>query len=169
MEKSIILRGINLTQETIIMQEITLHWRVHDQEHSYPVRLTDEVAIGRRDECEVVLPFATISRRHALIYAENNTFYVRNLSQTNTVKINEDTRLTHNETIKLESGMVIRLGPVELTVKGLEPQPNNQDMTNKTLKIRCANCYQVTDYNPESFCPWCGMSLAGSQTVVGIE
>lgn len=151
------------------MIEIKLHWRLHDQEHSYPIRLTDEVAIGRRDDCEIVLPFATISRRHALIYAENTTFYVRNLSQTNTIRINEETRLNHNETAALESGTVIRLGPVELTVEMHEPQPNYDQMANKTLKIRCSNCGQVTDYNPESFCPWCGMSLAGSQTVVGIE
>ena len=152
------------------MLEIILHWRLHDTDHSYPIRLTEEVAIGRRDECEIVLPFATISRRHALIYAEDTTFYIRNLSQTNTVRINDELRLTHNETAPLESGTTIRLGPVELTVKGLvKPKNDYQDMAQKTLKIRCSNCGQVTDYNPESFCPWCGMSLAGSQTVVGIE
>jgi predicted component of type VI protein secretion system len=149
------------------MLEITLHWSLHDQEHSYTVRSTDEVAIGRRDECEVVLPFATISRRHALIYAQGTTFYVRNLSQTNTVRINNETRLSYDQAMPLKSGDVVRLGPVELTVKGRETQPNYDEMANRTLKIRCSNCGQVTDYNPESFCPWCGMSLAGSQTVIG--
>lgn len=151
------------------MQEITLQWHLHDQDHSYTVRSTDEVAIGRRDDCEIVLPFATISRRHALIYAQGDTFYVRNLSHTNTVRVNDEDRLTHNQTAILESGDIIRLGPVELTVKAQEPAPDYDEMAKKTLKIRCSNCGQVTDYNPESFCPWCGMSLAGSQTVFGIE
>ncbi len=151
------------------MQEMTLHWRLHDQDHSYIVRSTDKVAIGRRDECEIVLPFATISRRHALIYTQNDRFFVRNLSQTNTVRVNEENRLTHNQTTSLQSGDIIRVGPIELTIEGQDPQPNYDEMANKTLKIRCSNCGQVTDYNPESFCPWCGMSLAGSQTVVGME
>jgi predicted component of type VI protein secretion system len=151
------------------MLEITLHWHLNNEEHSYNIRTTDEVAIGRRDECEIVLPFATVSRRHALIYAQDSTFYIRNLSQTNTIRIDEDIRLTYEQTAPLQSGTLIRLGPVELTVIGKEQDNRHQDMANKTLKIRCSNCGQVTDYNPESFCPWCGMSLAGSQTVVGME
>jgi predicted component of type VI protein secretion system len=114
------------------MLEITLHWSLHDQEHSYTVRSTDEVAIGRRDECEVVLPFATISRRHALIYSQGTTFYVRNLSQTNTVRVNDKTRLSYDQAMPLKSGDVVRLGPVELTVKGQETQPNYDEMANRT-------------------------------------
>ncbi|MFZ0545791.1 MAG: FHA domain-containing protein [Candidatus Promineifilaceae bacterium] len=149
--------------------EINLHWQLHDHAHSYTIHATDEVTIGRREECEVVLPFATISRRHALIYAQDDTFYIRNLSQTNTVRVNEDDRLTYDQTAPLHSGDVIRLGPIELKVESPEQQDDLTALKNKTLKIRCSNCGQVTDYNPESFCPWCGMSLAGSQTVVGIE
>lgn len=151
------------------MLEITLNWQVHDHPHTYNVRSTDEVTLGRREECEVVLPFATVSRRHALVYAQGETFYVRNLSQTNTVRVNDEERLAYNETAPLQSGDIIRLGPVEIKVEGLERQEDLMAMKNKTLKIRCSNCGQVTDYNPKSFCPWCGMSLAGSQTVVGIE
>ena len=151
------------------MKEITLHWQLHDQAHSFPIKLNDEIAIGRREECEIVLPFATISRKHALIYTEESTFYIRNLSKTNTVRLNEDNRLTFNQSASLENGSTIRLGPVELTVIFPEAKVDYEEMANKTLKIRCSNCGQVTDYNPESFCPWCGMSLAGSQTVFGIE
>ena len=151
------------------MLEITLNWLLHDHPHTYTVHSTDEVTLGRLEECEVVLPFATVSRRHALIYAQDGTFYIRNLSQTNTVRVNDDDRLAYNEIAPLQAGDVIRLGPVEIKIEGLEKQEDLMAMKNKTLKIRCSNCGQVTDYNPESFCPWCGMSLAGSQTVVGIE
>lgn len=151
------------------MLELTLNWQVHDHSHSHTVRTAEEVTIGRRDECDIVLPFATVSRRHALIYSRDETFYVRNLSQTNTVRINGEDRLTFNQSASLNAGDVIRLGPVEITVEGLERQADLEAMKSRKLKIRCSNCGQVTDYNPESFCPWCGMSLAGSQTVVGIE
>lgn len=151
------------------MLEITLNWQLHDHAHSHKVGLDDEVTLGRRDECDIVLPFATVSRRHAQIFSQDGNFYIRNLSQTNTVRVNEDERLTHDQTAALNAGDMIRIGPIEIKVEGLEAQEDLMAMKNKTLKIRCSNCGQVTDYNPESFCPWCGMSLAGSQTVVGIE
>jgi predicted component of type VI protein secretion system len=99
-----------------------------------------------------------------MVYASEGTFYVRNLSQTNTVRINDDNRLGYEESASLGPGDILRLGPVEIHVKA-----NNviEELQNRTLKIRCSNCGQVTDYKPESFCPWCGMSLAGSQTVIG--
>jgi predicted component of type VI protein secretion system len=151
------------------MLEIILNWQLHNQTHSHTIRAGDEVTFGRRDDCDIVLAFATISRRHAQIYSQEGAFYIRNLSQTNTVRVNNDDRLTHQQTALLQPGDVIRLGPVEITVEALEEQKEMEAMKNRTLKIRCSNCGQVTDYNPESFCPWCGMSLAGSQTVVGIE
>ena len=151
------------------MLEITLKWQLHDHTHSHTIRAGEEVTLGRRDDCDVVLAFATISRRHAQIYSQAGKFFIRNISQTNTVRINDDDRLSLNQSAPLKSGDMIRLGPVEITVEGLEEQKDLMAMENRTLKIRCSNCGQVTDYNPESFCPWCGMSLAGSQTVVGIE
>lgn len=151
------------------MLEITLNWQLHDHAHTHTVRAGEEVTLGRREECDIVLPFATVSREHAQIYSEAGLFYIRNLSQTNTVRVNEEERLTQNQTASLNPGDVIRLGPIEITVECLEEQKELEAMKNRTLKIRCSNCGQVTDYNPESFCPWCGMSLAGSQTVVGIE
>lgn len=151
------------------MLEITLNWTLHEQAHSHKVRLTDQVTLGRRDDCDIVLPFATVSRNHAQIYAKDGTFYIRNLSRTNTVRVNDEERLAYNQTAPLQSCDIIRVGPVELKVEGLEQQSDLEAMKSRTLKIRCSNCGQVTEYNPESFCPWCGMSLAGSQTVVGIE
>lgn len=151
------------------MLEITLRWQVQDHTHTHKVRAGEEVTIGRREDCDVVLPFATISRQHAQIYSVSGVFHIRNLSQTNTVRVNDDDRLAHNQTASLNSGDVIRLGPIEIKIEGMEEQKDLEAMKNRTLKIRCSNCGQVTDYNPESFCPWCGMSLAGSQTVVGIE
>jgi predicted component of type VI protein secretion system len=151
------------------MLELTLKCQLHNHEHSHTIHSGQEITLGRRDDCDVVLPFATISRRHAKIYSEDGIFHIRNLSQTNTVRVNEENRLTHNQAISLKSGDIIRLGPIDIMVEGLEEQKDLEAMKHKTLKIRCSNCGQVTDYNPESFCPWCGMSLAGSQTVVGIE
>jgi len=151
------------------MLEITLNWQLHDHKHTHTIRSGQEATLGRRDDCDIVLPFATISRRHAQIFSQDGRFHIRNLSQTNTVRVNEEDRLTYNQTISLKPGDVIQLGPIEITVEGREEQKELEAMKNKTLKIRCSNCGQVTDYNPESFCPWCGMSLAGSQTVVGIE
>jgi pSer/pThr/pTyr-binding forkhead associated (FHA) protein len=151
------------------MLEISLNWQVHDHTHTHSIKAGQQVTIGRRDDCDVVLPFATISRRHAQIYSQGKGFYIRNLSQTNTVRVNDDERLAYNQAAPLQAGDVIRVGPIEILVEGLEAQKDLEKMKNKRLKIRCSNCGQVTDYNPESFCPWCGMSLAGSQTVVGIE
>lgn len=151
------------------MLEITLSWQLHDHTHTHTIDRDQEATIGRREDCDIVLPFATVSRSHAQIYYQDGRFHIRNLSQTNTVRVNEENRLSQNQSISLKSGDVLRLGPVEITVEVQEDPQELEAMKHKTLKIRCSNCGQVTDYNPESFCPWCGMSLAGSQTVVGIE
>lgn len=143
------------------MPEITLQWQQHDQTHSYTVRATDRVTIGRGDTCTVVLPQPTVSRQHALIFAEGETFYVRNLSQTNSVRVNNEQRLTFDQTAPLQPGDVFQLGPVTFQVGSREEaQP---------LKMRCSNCGRVTDYTPHAYCPWCGMSLAGAETLIGIE
>ena len=79
------------------MLELTLNWQVHDHTHSHTVRVGQDVSLGRRDDCDIVLPFATISRRHAQIYSEGGRFFIRNLSQTNSVRVNDDDRLIKNQ------------------------------------------------------------------------
>jgi len=51
--------------------------------------LTAEVlVIGRREDCAIVLPSNTVSRRHAQIRREGRTFYLSDLGSTNGTLLN---------------------------------------------------------------------------------
>jgi adenylate cyclase len=50
--------------------------------------IREKLTIGRRDSCDVRLPFPNISGLHAELRFENGYWYVRDLGSTNGVKVN---------------------------------------------------------------------------------
>jgi adenylate cyclase len=50
--------------------------------------LRDKMTIGRRDSCDVRLPFPNVSGLHAELTFKNGYWYVRDLNSTNGVKVN---------------------------------------------------------------------------------
>src|SRR5258708_24314282 len=50
--------------------------------------IREKLTIGRRDSCDVRLPFPNISGLHAELRFENGYWYVRDLKPTNAVKVN---------------------------------------------------------------------------------
>lgn len=140
------------------MRQSILVWEENDHQHTHRLEENKPVLIGRHKECEVTLPFNTVSRRHALIYVQNGVILLRNLSRINAIRTQEGRRLAYDETLHLKDGQHFQIGPVIFRLLSLPAEDS-------IVKIRCANCRRVVPYNPQGFCPWCGTALAAGQTV----
>lgn len=143
------------------MSALTLHWHEGNQPQTKQVQAGSQLVIGRRSDCDIVVAAATVSRQHALIYSQQGVFMLRNLSQTNPIRLNDSKVLGHHDTVALNEADEIQVGPMTFTVAVF--------VTEGTHKIRCINCHKVLDYDPTGFCPWCGMALAAGQTVMDLE
>ncbi len=142
------------------MQTFTLAWQMEGQQHTYTITAGRRCLIGRQDQsCDIVLNLSTVSRRHAAIDLVGKTFFLFNLSQTNLIYLNGQTRLSCNQQIPLQPGDTFRVGSITFEV-----QEARQPAAN-VYKLRCAHCDRVVDYHPEAFCPWCGRALSNGETV----
>jgi predicted component of type VI protein secretion system len=142
------------------MPTYTLAWQVEGKQQTYTLTAERRCVIGRQDRgCDIVLKVSTISRQHAAIDMVGETFYLSNLSQTNSVYYNEQTRLSKNQSMPLKPGDRFRLGSVTFEVQE-ERKPKV-----KKLKMRCAHCDRIVDYRPEAFCPWCGRALSNAESM----
>lgn len=142
------------------MRTLTLTWQAQGQWQRHAVTAERPCIIGRQvGVCQIVLDDRSVSRQHASIYAENNVFHLRNLSQSSIISFNHSFRLTYNQETPLKPGDIFRLGTTPFTV-----MPSQQP-TAKVLKIKCARCGKLADSHLEEFCPWCGRSLANGEIV----
>ena len=138
-----------------------LEWERDGRAQRYSLRLDARTTLGRSTDCDVVLTEATVSRRHAEIYGQGGTFYVRNLSRTNGVAVEYQYRITgigYGEQAVLPIGARLQLGTVWL----------RSEPALVTLRLRCPGpCGKVVEVPPSGFCPHCGTALATADTFVG--
>lgn len=66
------------------------------------------ILLGRDKSCDVVLPLSTISRRHAAITYQNQTYYVEDLNSTHGTYLN-NSRLSPHQPIVLHENDTIRI------------------------------------------------------------
>jgi adenylate cyclase len=52
--------------------------------------IRNKLTIGRRDSCDIRLPFANISGLHCELSYENGYWYIRDLGSTNGIKVNDN-------------------------------------------------------------------------------
>ena len=86
---------------------------MHQQNQLCPL-VSDVVRIGRSEECEVILPNASVSRIHATITKENGEFIIRDNNSSNGFRINNQATKEH----VLSSGDEIHLGVFSLIFLG---------------------------------------------------
>ena len=76
----------NPSKEKAVM-EITLNWEINGRPLQKTITDLDvahqPVCLGRSRNCQVVVadPDSSVSRRHAEVFLQDNSFYLRNLSQ----------------------------------------------------------------------------------------
>ena len=111
---------------TKVLPQITLHFEGADskgQKYAFDVQFdkllsaSEGMVIGRAgDQCEFVLPHATVSRRHARLLLKGEAFQVEDLGSTNGTAVNGSI-IKPGEPVPLHAGGKLRLGDVELMVR----------------------------------------------------
>ena len=91
--------------------------------HKYFVKSDSKILIGRSDEANIRIGYDDFcSRRHAVLYWEDNLCYIEDLDSTNGTFVND--RRIHGK-IELKKGDIIGLGDTELLV-GVEGYPKSK-------------------------------------------
>lgn len=111
---------------TRMVPQITLRFEGPDsagRKHAFEVSMeklvgqSQGMCIGRAaDQCELVVPHPTVSRRHAKLSVAGEALQVEDLGSTNGTAVN-GTVLTAGAPIALQAGSKLRLGDVELIVQ----------------------------------------------------
>lgn len=94
--------------------------------HKYFVKTDSKVLIGRSEEANIRIGYDDFcSRKHALLYSENDKFFVEDLSSTNGTYINGERIQGKTE---IHNNQVIGLGDTELLVGAKDcPEGKNID------------------------------------------
>ena len=109
--------------------------------------------------CDLVIPHQTVSREHALLVEKGDGLTIRNLSSTNSIRVNSQAELGHGDEASIDDGDMFQLGVVNVLVKFTDLESRLK------FKIKCTNCGEVVD-NDLADCPWCGTSLAFGETYI---
>jgi len=62
--------------------------------------------VGRSDECDVVLPYDAVSRRHAEIVRRHGSIWIRDLGSANGTFANGQ-RVGEDESVEIQPGSVV--------------------------------------------------------------
>src|SRR5271167_1672846 len=92
---------------------------------TYTLPLKGDLLIGRLAQAHIVIPDASVSRRHALLRVLGvGSFSLQDLKSANGTSVNSQT-LEAGKTVSLRPGDVIRVGDVAILVRG--PQLEEPD------------------------------------------
>jgi adenylate cyclase len=107
--------------------------------------LKQQLLIGRRESCDIVLRFANVSAHHAQLSVDSGYWYVRDLQSRNGVKINE-VRIEKDQQRRLDPGDILAVAkhkyrveyePAELGAVGPPPADNlSQEIMRDSLLAR---------------------------------
>lgn len=89
--------------------------------------------IGRKDDCSIRIPLATISRRHAEIVVNDGTVTIKDLGAANGTFVNNQ----RIEKKQLNPGDQILVGPVVFTVR-IDGSPGDDELMKIRTKIAAA-------------------------------
>ncbi|MBS0520932.1 MAG: adenylate/guanylate cyclase domain-containing protein [Proteobacteria bacterium] len=111
---------------TRILPQITLRFEGANsvgQKYSFDVALDKLIStpqgmvIGRSaDQCELVIPHATVSRRHARLTLDGDALQIEDLGSTNGTAVN-GALVKANSPVALQAGSRLRVGDVELAIR----------------------------------------------------
>ncbi len=92
----------------------------------------NRVLIGSSETCDIILPAKNISRKHLIVVAENDHFYVIDQGSTNGSYINEE-RLIPGRRVEFTSFFPVRLGDDVLISLLSDDEPGGEDQESTLL------------------------------------
>lgn len=107
--------------------------------------LKDQLLVGRRESCDIVLRFANVSAHHCQLSIDSGYWYVRDLKSRNGIKIN-DARIDKEQQRRIDPGDVLAIAkhryrveyePADLGAVGPPPADNlSQEIMRESLLSR---------------------------------
>jgi adenylate cyclase len=107
--------------------------------------LKQQLLIGRRESCDIVLRFANVSAHHGQLLIDSGYWYVRDLQSRNGIKIN-DVRIEKDQQRRLDPGDTLAVAkhkyrveydPADLGAVGPPPADNiSQEIMRESLLAR---------------------------------
>jgi adenylate cyclase len=107
--------------------------------------LKQQLLIGRRESCDIVLRFANVSAHHGQLLVDSGYWYVRDLQSRNGIKIN-DVRIEKDQQRRLDPGDTLAIAkhkyrveydPADLGAVGPPPADNlSQEIMRESLLAR---------------------------------
>lgn len=88
------------------------------EELKYPLS-GEKLVVGRSHSCDIILPFGSISAKHAVISRQNGTYYIRDTQSSNGVFLNGEI-VTDFEKKAIKVGDCISFGGICFTLKEKE-------------------------------------------------
>jgi class 3 adenylate cyclase len=118
--------GESVKTTTRLLPQVTLRFEgvnSSGQKYSFDVALDKLVALGQgmvlgraADQCELVIPHPTVSRRHARLMISGDALQVEDLGSTNGTAVN-GTIARAGMPVPLQTGCRLRVGDVELSIR----------------------------------------------------
>jgi len=97
--------------------------------------MKNELLVGRRESCDIVLRFANVSAHHCELAVQDGYFYIRDLNSRNGVKVNgtrvNEKRLNPGDEVSIaKHKYVVAYSPSDLGATGPPPA---DDLTNEIM------------------------------------
>lgn len=148
-QQSLPIRQAKPDRPRAAQNRIRLRWEYGGQTYIKQFALDYPIILGRGDESDVVIPDKKISRTHASIYVKDRQRYLINLSETNYVYVEQDskrTTLKYDEELILAPDAVFRLSDIPLQVYDTTEGPNEESQKS------CPMCGRTYDHDV-AHCP----------------
>jgi pSer/pThr/pTyr-binding forkhead associated (FHA) protein len=158
------------------MYKISLEWFDGNRTHTRTILAEDKtkenglITIGRdENQCDIFFPISetTVSRSHAAIFydGKQKKLFVKNLTKNKTTPnpVIVDGKSVILEAAPLKIGSIIKLGKLSINVTQIEFTATG---TEQVYGVRCINGHLLPYDHIGDFCPYCGVSLQASETVL---
>ncbi|UCD30414.1 MAG: FHA domain-containing protein [Planctomycetota bacterium] len=101
--------------------------------------------IGRKEECDLRIPLAEVSRKHAMIMIDENSVTIRDMGSSNGTYVNNQ-KISEQE---ISAGDHIVVGPVVLTVQ-IDGEPSDIKPVHTRMEARSpvANAVSIEETGP---------------------
>jgi predicted component of type VI protein secretion system len=112
--------------------------------------LKQQMLVGRRESCDIILRFANVSAHHCQLSIDNGYLYVRDLQSRNGIKVNDvkvsDRRLDPGDVLAIAKHRYrVEYDPAELGAIGPPPADNaSQEVLRESLLARAGLDHRPT-------------------------
>ena len=113
--------------------------------------LKEQMLVGRRESCDIILRFANVSAHHCQLSIDNGYLYVRDMQSRNGIKVNDvrvqERRLDPGDVLSISKHRYrVEYDPADLGAVGPPPADNmSQEIMRESLLARAGLDHRATE------------------------